>query len=218
MDKFLKLAVWPIIIAPLVYLALSWSGLPDSVALHFNIDGTPDRFGSKTELLTAVLLLSGVNLVTYLLVSNAYRIDPKKYAIENKTRLARISFVIAVFISGIVAMLIYGSESGRMKFNPSLVFAAVGILFAFIGNYMYSIKPNYFAGIRLPWTLENEENWRKTHQLAGKLWFAGGLAIALFCILTPKIISMVIFFTITILITVVPAIYSYRLYKQTKTN
>ncbi len=218
MDKFLKLAVWPIIIAPLVYLAFAWPGLPDSVAVHFNIDGTPDRFGSKTELLTAVLLLSGVNLVTYLLVSNVYRIDPKKYAVENKTRLARISFVIAVFISGIVALIIYGSASGRMKFSPTFVFAAVGVLFAFIGNYMHTIKPNYFAGIRLPWTLENEENWRKTHQLAGKLWFGGGLAIAALCVLTPTKVSMVIFFTITILITVIPAIYSYRLYKQKNIN
>ena len=42
-----------------------------------------------------------------------------------------------------------------------------GLLFMFIGNLMYSIKPNYFAGIRLPWTLSSDDNWRATHKVGG---------------------------------------------------
>jgi uncharacterized membrane protein len=82
---------------------------------------------------------------------------------------------------------------------------------------MHNIKPNYFAGIRLPWTLENEENWKKTHLLAGKLFFAGGLLIAILCLLTPVIISIILFITITIIVTIIPGVYSYRLYKKQKT-
>lgn len=100
------------------------------------------------------------------------------------------------------------------KFNLQFIFAGVGLLFSFIGNYMHTLKPNYFAGLRLPWTLENEDNWRKTHQLAGKLFFAGGLLIAVICLFTPVIVSIIAFFTICTIIVLIPCIYSYRLYKQ----
>ena len=69
-----------------------------------------------------------------------------------------------------------------MEIGMRYVFAGVGLLLCLIGNYMHTIKPNYFAGLRLPWTLNNEDNWRKTHLLAGKLWFVGGLVIAILCL------------------------------------
>jgi len=83
-----------------------------------------------------------------------------------------------------------------------------------MGNYMHTIKPNYFAGLRLPWTLNNEDNWRKTHLLAGKLWFIGGLVIAILCLVVPGTAAIVLFFIATIVLILVPVIYSYRLYKQ----
>jgi len=90
----------------------------------------------------------------------------------------------------------------------------VGLLFAVLGNYMYNIKPNYFAGIRLPWTLHNDENWKKTHLLGGKLMFAGGLLIAVLCLFTPLVLSMIILFAILSLIILITCIYSYKLYKK----
>jgi uncharacterized membrane protein len=79
---------------------------------------------------------------------------------------------------------------------------------------MHTIKPNYFAGIRVPWTLNNEENWRKTHLLAGKLWFAGGLVLAVLCLLLPDTPALIVFFTATMILVIIPVIYSYRLYQR----
>lgn len=218
MDKLFKRIVWFIIAAPLVYLAAVWNTLPESIALHFDIQGTPDRFGSKNELLGTGLMLTAVNIAVYLLLINVYRIDPKKQAAENKIRLQRMAFAIAVFMAGILGFIIYNTQHADMKFGPRLIFAAVGLLFCFIGNYMHTIKPNYFAGIRLPWTLENEDNWRKTHLLAGKLFFAGGLLIALLSLLLPVSVVAITFFVIIFIITAIPGLYSYRLYKQQKTS
>ena len=97
-----------------------------------------------------------------------------------------------------------------------LIFSGVGLLFAVIGNYMPNLKPNYFAGLRLPWTLENEDNWRKTHRLAGKLFFSGGLILAIICLFTSPIASIIIFFAGTMIITIIPCVYSYKLYKRQK--
>ena len=78
------------------------------------------------------------------------------------------------------------------------------------------MKPNYFAGFRLPWTLENAENWKKTHQLSGKLWFAGGLLIAVTCLFLPSLPAMIVFFAVMMVLVVIPCVYSYRLFKKQK--
>jgi uncharacterized membrane protein len=90
----------------------------------------------------------------------------------------------------------------------------IGLLFAVIGNYMNNIKPNYFAGLRLPWTLSSDHNWRKAHQLAGKLWFWGGLSAAILSLIIPSPFSIIIFFTILIFLILIPVIYSYRIFKS----
>jgi len=51
----------------------------------------------------------------------------------------------------------------------------LGFAFAGMGIYMPKLKQNYYAGFKLPWTLESEENWNATHRLAGKIWPVGGL-------------------------------------------
>jgi hypothetical protein len=60
-------------------------------------------------------------------------------------------------------------HSWKYKIQYAVYIAGVGLMLAVVGNYIYNIKPNYFAGIRLPWTLHNDENWKRTHLLGGKL-------------------------------------------------
>ena len=214
MDKFLKRLIWLFIIAPVVYLAIVWNTVPETVALHANLKGEVDRYGSKNELITMTLLLTLLNVAIYFLLPQVYRIDPKRYAAENKSRLFRIAFAVSVFIAAVLCLLIYSSIHEDIKFSTRFILAGVGLLFAVLGNYMYNIKPNYFAGIRLPWTLNNDENWKKTHLLGGKLMFAGGLLIAVICLFTSFLLSMILLLAILFLIILITCIYSYNLYRK----
>lgn len=218
MDKFLKQIVWVIILIPAVYLAIVWKNLPETVVTHFDLRGQPDRLGNKNDLIETSIILIIANAIVYLLLSNIYRIDPKRYAAENKSRLQRIGFAVSVFMSGVLCYIIYNASHGKINFSMRLLLAGIGLLFALIGNYMHTIKPNYFAGFRLPWTLENEDNWRQTHLLGGKLWFIGGIAIAIICLILPPTASLVAFYTIMIVVVIIPAVYSYRLYKKQKSR
>jgi len=217
MDKFLKKIAWLIIIAPPVYLFIVWNKLPEKIAMHFSLKGVPNGYGSKNDMILVTILLTGVATAIFLLLPLAYKIDTKKTAVENKATLLRLAFAITLFVSFVSCLIINGATMANTGLNIRLVFGGIGLLFCIIGNYMHNIKPNYFAGLRLPWTLENEENWKKTHLLAGKLFFAGGLLIAIICLLTPLIISIILFVIITITITIIPGVYSYRLYKKQKT-
>lgn len=214
MNKYFKILIGPIAAIPLLYLFVIWKSLPEKIAMHFDLQGHPDRYGNKTELLVMTGVLALVSIGLFFLLSNIYKIDPKKYAVENKDRLTRMAFVISIFMSALSCFIIYSSAKEGFELGIRYVFAGVGLLICFIGNYMHNIKPNYFAGIRVPWTLNNEENWRKTHLLAGKIWFTGGLALSLLCLLLPDKISLIVFFTLTMILVIIPVVYSYRLYKK----
>lgn len=216
MNTLLKSIVWLVITAPAIYLFLIWNKLPEKIAVHYNLSGAPDRYGNKNTMLVVTALLVLVNAGIYLLLSNIHRIDPKKSAVENKDRMLRIGFAVSVFVSAVLCMIIYSGQSAALKFNVKWIFAGVGVLFSLLGNYMHNIKPNYFAGLRLPWTLENEENWRKTHLLAGKLWFAGGLVMVAVSLFLPLVSGFICFALIAMIITIIPCIYSYKLFKKMK--
>jgi uncharacterized membrane protein len=216
MNKYFKILIWPIAIIPMIYLAVIWKSLPEKVAMHFDLRGNPDRYGNKSELLLMVAILCIMSIGLFFILSNIYRIDPKKYAVENKDRLIRIAFVISFFMSAISCFIIYSSAKEGFELGIRYIFAAVGLLMCVLGNYMHTIKPNYFAGFRLPWTLSNEENWRKTHLLGGKLWFAGGLAIAIICLFLPNELAGVAFMILMFILVLIPIVYSYRMYKNNK--
>ena len=95
-----------------------------------------------------------------------------------------------------------------------MVLPLAGLLFAFMGNLMHSIKPNYFAGVRTPWTLEDPDTWRATHRLAGKLWFGGGVFVTIVVLVLPVKAGLIVFVSMIVLLALIPVIYSYTYYKK----
>jgi uncharacterized membrane protein len=218
MNKILKIIIWPLLLAPLIYLAAVWNILPDKIGVHFDLKGNPDKFSDKSGMLINIVIIIVVAIAIYVLLPLSYKIDRKKRAIENKSRLQRLAFAIAVFMSLLACVVINNAQKGEgVRLNIKLIFGSIGLLWCISGNYMYNIKPNNFAGYRTRWTLNNEENWRKTHLLAGKLWFAGGLLVAVASFFTSGNTPIIAFISTTIIITLIPGIYSYLLHKKQTT-
>ena len=216
MKRLLTIIISMLFFVPAAFLAITWNRIPEKVPMQFGWDGEVNRYGSKFELIFVVILLTVVNIGVYLLLRNVHKIDPKRYGAENQSRMTRLASVISIFITGILCFILYCSINQTIKPDASFILGAVGVLFCFIGNYMFNIKPNYFAGFRLPWTLESEENWRLTHNLAGKLWFAGGVVMAVLALLLPEKIAFVIFFVIVAILVIVPLIYSYKIFRRSR--
>jgi uncharacterized membrane protein len=199
--------------APVIYLKTVYNDLPQKVALHFGADGQPDRYGEKSELWTPILIMMFVAMVTYLILTNIGKIDPKKQTLQSQELMQKLGLTVVGFVSILTMYVVYSS------YNPTdgkLVFIMLGLFFAAIGNFMNNVKPNYFVGLRLPWTLENEDNWRKTHHLASKLWVSGGLLIAILAIFIAPGLMSKIMLPIVLLIVIIPSVYSYQYYKKTK--
>lgn len=213
---FYKLFPFVVMAVPWLYLAYIWNSLPQTIPTHFGASGKPDAFGSKNELFTVPIIFSVMGIFTYFLLRNIYKIDPKKKYNETTSNvLSKLSVVVIVLLAAVCMFIFYWTQKGKVE-GISALFCVLSLFFAYIGNLMHSIKPNYFAGFRLPWTLENEDNWRMTHQLASKIWFWGGIALAIVSFLLPLKALIFVFMGTVFIMVVIPAVYSYNLYRRSQ--
>ena len=205
-----ELPVIAIMLLPFIYLAYVWHELPDKVPIHWNVQGQIDRYGSRSELIIVVFALP---VLIYLILLAVPLIDPK-YKIKNMgSKYQNIKMLITLFMS-VLAMYIIWSVKNASLFNPNFIFLLLGILYAILGNYMKTIRANYFIGIRTPWTLENEAVWKATHRMGGVLWFAGGLIIVAGSLVLGQKADFIFFMVVTGIIALVPVIYSYVKFKE----
>jgi uncharacterized membrane protein len=197
---------------PLGYLLSTYGSLPETIPTHFNASGKPDGFGGRSTVWITSGMLAAVSVGLFVLVLNLPKIDPKKTAKLSAQVFQKIGIAVVVLLAGINIAVIYSTVHGT--FNDKLVLPLMGLFFVYMGNMMHSIKPNYFIGLRLPWTLEDPDNWRVTHQLGGKVWFAGGIIITVGTLLLPEKTGMVAMLCTVAVMVLVPVIYSYRYFKQ----
>lgn len=200
---------------PWIYLATIWGGLPEKIPLHFGLNGAPDRYGEKDQVFIFLSIITVVALLVYIVLTNIYKIDPKRYATKQQDVFLKIAMVMVVFLSFLNIIILHWTLQQHTN-NLNLFIIALGLLFAYFGNIMHSIKPNYFAGLRLPWTLESEANWKATHQLASKIWFAGGILIAILALFIKPTIMFFIMIGIILILVIIPIVYSYRYFKKEK--
>lgn len=212
-----RLLILLLIVSPLIFLAVIWQHLPLVVPVHYDIHFTPDRTDTKNTLWFLTGTLSGVSLAIYLLLTNLHRFDPKRRRQLAPLSFERMAIAVVVFIT-LLNFLLLLSANNTITLSPKWLFALMALLITFLGNYMHNLKPNYFAGIRLPWTLSSDQNWKKTHLLAGKLWFWGGLAALVITLSFPAGYSGLAFFVLLAILVILPIVYSYRLFKQEKSN
>lgn len=207
--------VWLVWIFPIAYLIYVWSDLPAVIPVHYDLQGNADRMGSKKEMAVGVCILSILSLGVYFLLKYLPKIDPKQKNKYSETVFVKIGQAIVLLLSAIAASIVYSTVAGKLMLG-NLILPALGLFFAYLGNIMHSVKPNYFAGVRTPWTLDNEGNWKSTHRLASKIWFAGGIVIVIGTLLLPFKIGFIFFISVVSLITAIPVIHSYRFYKKNK--
>jgi len=212
MNKYLKESVfWILILLPFVYLLTIWKTLPELVPTHFDLLGNPNGWSDKNGL---ILLIGGMGIGTYILMLLIPKFDPKKKIEQMGDKYYSLRLLLTIFMSLLSIYILYAGNGS--KINPNLVIALIGALYAILGNYFQTLKPNYFIGIRTPWTLENEQIWKKTHRLAGRLWIAGGLLTIIISFLINSNLVLLIFFgIITTIIVLVPLVFSYTEFQKT---
>ena len=203
-----------LLLVPFVYLAFIWNQLPARIATHYDLQGHANDWMLKE---TSVLVLSILSAVIYLLLRYLPNIDPKGKLQSGNYQKLRV--VITLFFAAMMSWLWYvAGHQSETRLSVAAILALAGLMFAGIGNYLTTVKPNWFVGIRTPWTLESDEVWRKTHRLGGRLMVVGGLlsVVLSFAVPMPYTVGAVV--GVLILVSLVAVVYSYVYFRQEKTR
>jgi uncharacterized membrane protein len=199
-----------LLLAPFLVLTAYWNELPARVPIHWNAQGEIDGWSSKTTGML-VLPLTGLGVVALLHVLSW--LDPKLRRLDKSDRMHRVlqilrvtfaAFFAALFSVQIAAALGHTIASGR------IMLVSILILFAIIGNYSQNLRPNYFVGIRTPWTLENPETWRATHRLGGRLMFFGSLLLLALQFFLSQAVAFLLLVTLSLLLVGWAFVYSWH--------
>lgn len=208
-SKKLLLVTTIVTLLPILAGVLLWKELPDRMATNFSMSGAANGYSSKWF---AVFGIPAFCAGCHLLCVVGMAQDPKSQ--KYPSRLRKLTAWICPVVSWFCAAAIYGNALGlKSDFTAQAILLFIGILFLVIGNYLPKVKQNYYLGIKLPWTLADEENWNKTHRMAGKCWVIGGILLTAnsFVITRFPWITWIVL----ALLVVAPSVYSY-LYSRKK--
>ncbi len=201
-----------LVIAALAVAISIWAypSLPPRVATHWDLRGTPDGFSSRAW---AVALIPIVIIAMTGLFNVLPKLDPRR---ENYAKFLSSYWLIAnaviVFVLVAHGMIITTGLGLSVRIDR-LMPLGVGLLFVFLGNYLTRVEPNWFIGIRTPWTLSSDTVWRKTHRTAGWLMVLGGLVLASGAFL-PGAMLLPLFIVTIVVVAVIPIVQSYVLWKR----
>jgi uncharacterized membrane protein len=199
-----------IIVAAVAFTLAVYARLPERLPVHWGFDGEVNRYGSRVE---GAFLLPGMMVVVWLLLRFLPRIDPRRanYAKFSDTYDLLVNSLVALLAVMQVALL--GTALGWPISMERLVPALVGLQFLILGNALPRARPNWWFGIRTPWTLSNDRVWMRTHRVGGYL-LAGAGVVMLVAAALPRIWTFALGAAAAVLAAFGSLIYSYFAWKQ----
>lgn len=209
-DKKLRIVNYGIAIFMLVVIAILYPRLPEQIPTQWQFNGTPN-YSPKKE----IWVIGGMFVIFAFLFDYLPYIDPRR---KNYQKFGRIYDFFCVGIQIFLAIMagIMLSESfypGRIQ-AVKVIFALLSLLFLLAGNYLPKLQSNFYMGIKTPWTLSNDEVWRKTHRLAGKLYVGCGILTLISDFLFPVPVAGSILFMLILGSTAVVTLASYLWWRQ----
>ena len=197
-----------VLISPIIFGTIVWNKLPESMPIHWGVNGEADHWSSKPF---AVFVLPLLILALHGVCIFASRKDFRNKKQSHK--VMGLVLWICPLLSVMANSLTYAVALGKEINVLFVVSLTMGALFVLIGNYLPKCQQNRTVGIRIIWTLKNEANWNATHRFAGKVWVIGGLLLMASSLLPYSILPWAMIALLVVFIGL-PVLYSYRFYRK----
>lgn len=205
-----KFLLWTSVLTllPILVGLVLWNRLPAEMPTHWSLSGGPNGWSGKGF---TVFGLPAVMLALHWLLVGATYLDRRN--VGHNEKLMKVILLIFPVLSNMMMTLLYNIVLGLELNITRVMMPLLGLMFIAMGNYLPKCKQNGTLGIKLKWTLYNEENWNKTHRFGGKVFMLVGLGFVLvgFASQTWMMILMV---GLIVLAVAAPTVYSWRLYKK----
>jgi uncharacterized membrane protein len=199
-----------LIIAAVVASIVAYPSLPERVPTHWGVNGEVNGWSSRFWGAWLMPLMMGF---IWIIMRAIPHIDPRK---ENYRKfIGMYEVFISVTLAFMLAMhiVVLKAATGSHISIDKFVMAGVGTLFVAIGFFLPRVHPNWFVGIRTPWTLTSDLSWKRTHKVGGPLFMALGLIAIASAFVMPKV-SVVFLVVAAVATTIFLFVYSYRVWKE----
>lgn len=163
-----------VIAAMWVAVVAFWPSRPDRIPVHWGITGEVDRYGGKAE---GLLLLPSMAVLLYLVLLFAPRLDPGRLNYPGFAGAYTVIRTAVIALLAVIDAVVLLSARGVAIDMNRFIGLAVGAMFLVMGNVMGKLRPNWFFGVRTPWTLSSKRSWTHTHRLAGWVFVIGGITL-----------------------------------------
>lgn len=198
-----------VILLPLLLGFFGGSLLPEEIAIHWGFNGQADGFASANIFFILPPVMLAVHWICIILTT----VLDKKNAQNQSKKLMNIVFWLIPAISLATSGMIFTAAMGFEDNAHVILYVLLAIMFIVIGNYMPKATRSVTTGIKIKWTMANDENWQATHRLAGKCYVIAGL-LCLVAIPLPMVTGLIVMLATILIASIIPAIYSYCFYKK----
>ena len=196
-----------ICLLPIIFGVAVYGELPSQIPTKFGFDGAINGYTATPLFVFGFPIMMAAMNLFFQIIAEA---DPKKANTPQNMKNI-LKWLIPFMTLTMVPMSLMKSLDPNLNI-AKIVNLMLGVIFIICGNYLPKAKQNYTIGFKLPWTLSSQDNWNKTHRLAGYLWVLGGIVLILNSLIlsNPFPINTLILISIT----AIPSIYSFTLYKK----
>ena len=210
--KLIRTAIILVLILAAIISLVAYPVMPDNVASHWNTAGDVNGSLPKCWGLSLIpLLMVGFSALFFVLP----RFDPLRENYRNfQDYYDGFILVFAVFFFAIQLQIILWGLG--IPVSPNLILPVImGVLFIYLGFLLERVEPNWFIGIRTPWTLSSGTVWKKTHRLGAKLFKLAG-AISMIGIFAGTYAFLFILIP-AVAVSLVTVFYSYTEFRKEQT-
>ena len=196
---------------PLLVVCILFSSLPEKIPMHYNFNGEINRWGTKYESFILPIIT-----IIFAFIFQLLKFTKNNVANAKPYEALSLGFLFIFNIFNFI--FLYYCFYPRIFGATNLINAIMCVMLIIFGNFFPKLKQNSFVGLRLYWTLNNEIVWYKTHRLAGIVWVIGGSIMLILCLFMPKFNSTIITLGGLAIISIIPSVYSYIIYKKISIN
>ncbi len=206
MNKVISKSIW-------IMTAVLWL-YPIIIVGILNSQGKNITVGFHSIILPVVITL--IMAVCALFPKYFFR-QEKDYPIMRKVLI--YTLLLVYYIAGATIYLFL--TKGKSPVIYERIFnIGLGLFFIFMGNIMPKLRRNHIAGIRLPWTMTDDEVWRKVHYYAGFEVVIVGVLTIILAVIFPigKVKIMFVVIPLLLLWCVFSIIHSYLIARKMRNS
>ncbi len=223
----MKKVMWLVSLIPLVITGIALGFLPDTVPMHYNAEGTIDRWGSKYENLLFPVIILALTLFWQLLIwgfekkaAKAKVEKERMEALSNAKMLHIVAISMALMYCVMQCFILYGAYvEANIGATHSVIDVAqiscilLGVMFVVLGNFMPKTRVNGLVGFRIVWSMHNDVTWAKSNRFAGVALIIVGLLTIITAIFADSMLATGLMLVYLVVSVIVAIIYSYKVYK-----